>query len=281
MSDIASLTRSVRAVRFRARVPRAVAALLALVLIVAGVRATFAPTPKAAAVRTTAVATDDPGAAAFAEGFARAYLSWDAKRPDDRTQRLAPYVGALDADAGLKPGAETSQGVLWTSVVGERREEQARLVTVAVQTTRRLVYLSVPVSRDARGFLAITSYPAIVGPPATNPKARAPEEDEVEDAGLVDVVTRAMRNYLAGNRQNLLADLTPDALVSPPGEPLQVADTNERVTWVVPSRRVAVELDARDASDSVWTLRYELDVSKRERWYVHSVQVDPTFREGR
>jgi hypothetical protein len=276
MSDIATVTRSLRTVRWRARLPRLTAALLALILMVAGLRATFAGPATPPAPRVVSVATGDQGAAAFAEGFARVYLTWDAARPADRERRLRPYVAALEADGGLTPAVGTSRHVTWTATVGERIDSQVRLVTVAAQTTDGLVYLSVPVSRSRRGFLSIPAYPAVVGPPATDAKASPLQEPEVDDDALIDVATRAVRNYLAGSRSNLLADLTPDALVSPPSQPLALTRTGE-LTWVVPSRRVAVELTAQDAQNNTLTLRYELEVSKRDRWYVRSVQVDPAF----
>jgi hypothetical protein len=279
MTDIAPVTRSLWTVRLRARVPQIIVGLCALILMAAGVRATFAPRTQSAAPRPVARTVNDEGAEAFAEGFARAYLSWDTDNLEDRAQRLKPYVGALDADGGLQPARGTSQQVMWTAVVGESRAPEARLITLAVQTTRQLVHLSVPVSRDRRGYLSIRAYPAVVGPPAIDPEATAPRERDVDDDALVDVVERAVRNYLAASRTNLLADLTPDALVSLPSEPLTVTHT-DRVSWVTAAHRVAVEVDARDRSGSTWTLRYELEVRKRDRWYVQSVQVDPTFRSA-
>jgi hypothetical protein len=278
MSDIATVTRSLRTTRLYARLPRLAAALLVVVFAAAGVRAMFATRAKPAPARPAPVVAGDQGAAAFAEGFARAYLTWDAKHPEDRAARLKPYLGTLAGDGGLQPAKDSSQQVAWTSVIGERPERDVRLVTLAVQTTQSMVYLSVPVSRDRRAFLSVNAYPAIVGPPATDARASAPSEDTVDDGRLVDVVTRAMRNYLAGNRNNLLADLTPDALVSLPSDPLRVTSSSDRVTWVARPNRVAVQLDAEDAQKNSWALRYELDVRKRDRWYVRSVQVDPTFR---
>jgi hypothetical protein len=138
----------------------------------------------------------------------------------------------------------------------------------------------VPVNRDRRGLLSISAYPAIVGPPATNSKPEPADEDSVEDADLVAVAQRAMRNYLAANRNNLLADLTPDARISLPADPMTV-DGEPAVTWVVAKRRIAVELNTKDRQGTTWTLRYELDVRRRDRWYVRSVQVDPAFRGQR
>lgn len=281
MSQIVTVARSLRMTRLSARVPRALALLLALVLIAAGLRATLSgPAPRAATARPPAPAATDHGAEAFAEGFARAYLTWDAKDAAKRQQALLPYLAGLDADGGLQPADGVSQQVLATSVVDDRRTADGRLVTLAVQTSQRELYLSVPVQRTADGSLAITAYPALVGPPATDDQAQPTQEEQVADTALVTVVDRAIGNYLTGNDDNLLADLTPDALVSPPRERLRV-ERVAGVTWVVQGRRVAVALRAADAQRTTWTLRYELDVVRRDRWYVRSAQVDPTFRGAR
>jgi hypothetical protein len=244
----------------------------------AGLRATLSgPAQPVAAPAPPAPASIDRGAEAFAEGFARVYLSWDAKDTSRREQALAPYLAGIDADGGLRPATDSSQQVLATSVIGSRRTAAGRLVTLAVQTSARLVYLSVPVQRTADGSLAITAYPALVGPPATDDHAQPAEEDEVADGALVTVSERAVGNYLTGNNDNLLADLAPDAVVSLPSDPLK-ADQFAGVTWVVHGRRVAVAVRAVDRQRATWTLRYELEVVERDRWYVRSIQVDPTFR---
>jgi hypothetical protein len=277
MSEINKVTRSLRASRLYARAPRAIALVLAALLIAAGLRTTLAGQPKAAPLPPAPRVTVDRGAEAFAEGFARAYLTWSSDDPVERERRLAPYVAGLDQSGGLRPAVGTHQSVVWTAVVGEQPTSDAELITVAAQTDTRVLYLNVPVSRDARGFLSIPAYPAVVGPPATNDRPEVPNEEAVDDDALVKVVERAIRNYLAGNHDNLLADLAPDALVSPPTEPLKVTSVDQ-VSWVMPSRRVAVQLDAEDGGGSGWTLRYELDVRKTDRWYVESIQVNPTFQ---
>ena len=110
--------------------------------------------------------------------------------------------------------------MLWTAAAGARRSGNRQTVTVAAQTSAGPVYLAVPVARDERGFLYVAAYPALVGPPATNTAADAPTEEDVEDPRLRDVVERAITNYLAGEKRNLLADLAPEAVVSLPAEPL-------------------------------------------------------------
>jgi len=273
-------TGSLRNARMRARIPRVVATVFVALLSATGVRVILSGPPQAPAARTIVAPSGDQGATSFAEAFTRAYLTWDGDDPDARERDLKAFLGSgLDADGGVQPTAGQSQSVSWTSVLGARREGTRRLVTVMAQTSSGVTYLNVPVQRDRRGFLAVAGYPAIVGPPAVDADQQQPAEDEVEDGALKTVVTRALTNYLAANQRNLLADLTPDAVVSLPSAALKLRQVDE-VTWVKPRRRVAVQVQAQDDHGTAWTLRYELDVLQRDRWYVRSLQVNPTFQGG-
>jgi hypothetical protein len=137
----------------------------------------------------------------------------------------------------------------------------------------------VPVARNERGFLRVPSYPALVGPPAASTTAEEAQGDDVEDAALRTVAERAVRNYLAGDKRDLLADLAPEAVVSLPPQRLELRAVRE-VTWATPGRTAAVLVEARDEGGGDWTLRYELEVRKRDRWYVRSLHVDPRQRGG-
>lgn len=281
MSTIGTDTRSLRAERLRAHAPRiafyavvAVLCLSGLRTIVAGRAATAArvATPSASAARS------DIGVASFAEGFTRAYLSWDRLEPEARERRLGAFLsGSFGVDAGVIPGEGTSQSVLWTAVVAITRTDRRSLVTVAAETSAGDVHLSVPVARDARGALRVAGYPAIVGPPAIDRDTTldADDEEQVQDEALETVAVRAVTNYITRARRNLAADLAPGARVSLPLRALRVVGTT-RVSWAVARRRVAVLLQAQDQSGTAWTLRYELDVRKTDRWYVRSIHVNPT-----
>lgn len=282
MSAIGSTTSSLRAQRLRALAPRVLLWFVLLVLCAAGLRAAIAPAPPPPAQHVSSGTTIDEGAEAFATAFARAYLTWDTGHPDARERALQPFLaGTLDEDGGLTPPEHDSQSVAWASVVASRRDDDRTLVTVAAQTSGddEPVYLDVPIGRDDRGFLYVWGYPALVGPPATAPHPSLVTEDEVEDEGLATVVERALRNYLAGVRANLAADLAPGAVVSLPPHPLRLESLDE-LTWVRPQRRVAAAVEVADGDGGTWTLRYELEVRRRDRWYVHSLQTDPTFQPG-
>lgn len=173
----------------------------------------------------------------------------------------------------MVPAGGSAQHVTWTAVVAERRIGARTTIVVAVETNGEVLHLAVPVERDERGFLGVVTYPALVGGPATSPDLSPPTEQDVEDAELRAVGERAVRNYLEGERRNLAADLADGAVVALPSRRLTV-DSVESITWA-PGRRVVVQVRASDAGEATWTLRYELAVVRRERWYVRVLHVNP------
>jgi Conjugative transposon protein TcpC len=279
------LTRTVRRTRVTRRLGRApgTVALIALLLLAAvGVKATLAPravsTP---APHTSAAGVGNVTQQGFAQSFARAYLSWDAQQPDQHQRQVAPFLsGALDGNGGLQAPSRGQQQVLWTTAIQDQRDAHGdRLITVAAQTTRQLFYLAVPVHRTERGFLVVPRYPALVGPPVSDPGAAPAEERDVSDSGLRAVAQRAVTNYLAGERTDLLADLDPAAVVSLPTAVLEVRSL--RSITKAAGDRVAVEVAAADETGTQWTLRYELTVVHRDRWYVRAIEPDPVAPGGR
>lgn len=273
---VAVTSRSARAERMLALSPRIALYVAIAILSVGGVRAMLQgedPPPMPQRV----VMSADVGAQAFAEGFARAYLTYDSARPQDRERALAAYLsGGLEPDGGYAPSRD-SRTVLWTATTADSVRGRQHTVTVAAETSDGLIHLAVPVARTDRRFLHVTGYPALVGPPAVEKGARAESEEEVEDSALRAVAERAVRNYLARERRDLLADLAPDAVVSLPATPLALRSVQE-ITWAKPRTTVAVLVEAEDGDRSQMTLRYELGVSRRDRWYVRSLHVDP--RQG-
>jgi hypothetical protein len=217
----------------------------------------------------------------FAQAFARAYLSWDARHPDQHQRQVAAFLSAaLDGDGGLQMPPRGQQQVLWTAAIQDEPDAHGdRVITVAAQTTRQLLYLAVPVHRTRRGFLAVPRYPALVGPPVSDPGAAPAEERDVSDGALRAVAQRAVTNYLAGQRSNLLADLDPAAVVSLPTTVLEVRSV--RSITKAAGDRVAVEVAAGDDAGIRWTLRYELTVVHRDRWYVRAIEPDPVAAGGR
>jgi hypothetical protein len=214
----------------------------------------------------------------FAEAFARAYLSYDVADPRARAVSLAPFVsGELDEQAAVGLPLEGRRTVTWTATVGERRLRRGRVaVTVAVAVTGdpRLRLLAVTVARTADGRLAVAQPPALVGAPGPPAVAAVEEvEVEVEDGALRAVVRRALGNYLAGARANLRADLVSGAQTPVPRPALRLIELADLV-WVGRSA-VAATLLAEDREGGVYTLRYELAVTRRERWYLAGLRSSP------
>ncbi len=245
--------------------------LLGLLTVLAG-RA--APVTDLHAGRAPSLAAES-----FAEAFTRAYLSWDPAHPERHERRVGAYASeALAPGAGLSARSGSSQQVTWTAAVqDEVVSNQRRLITVAAETTSGPSFVSVPVQTDRRGFMAVSGYPAFVGAPPVNTKAPVIDEPQVVDRALRTVAGRAIANYLRREGTNLRADLDRRAVVALPTRRLRIASLDS-ITWVRRGR-VAVELRAEEGG-ATWTLRYELEVVKRDRWYVRSIQVNPNVRRS-
>jgi Conjugative transposon protein TcpC len=279
---VARTVRPARATRRLGRAPGTAVAVALLLLAAVGVKATLAPRAASTpAPRAPAAGVRDITEQGFAQAFARAYLSWDARNPDQHQRQVTAFLSdALDADGGLQMPPRGQQQVLWSAAIQDQTDAHGdRVITVAVQTTRHLLYLAVPVHRTRRGFLVIPRYPALVGPPVSDPGAAPAEERDVTDGALRAVAQRAVTNYLAGQRTNLLADLDPAAVVSLPTTLLDVRSV--RSITKAADDRVAVEVAAADDAGIQWTLRYELTVLHRDRWYVRAIEPDPVAAGGR
>ncbi|HWT92074.1 MAG TPA: hypothetical protein VN238_03690, partial [Solirubrobacteraceae bacterium] len=94
-----------------------------------------------------------------------------------------------------------------------------------------------------------------------------------DDPQLAAVVRRALTNYLSGQAENLRADLAPDADLPAPSRPLRV--TGDPRVEHAGRGRVSAEVVAEDRRGAVYTLRYELAVVRRDRWYVADLLSSP------
>lgn len=241
-------------------------------LAAAGLRAVLVGAPPASGARGVAQPVD-LAAQGLAERFARAYLEYDPDRPELRERALAAL--AVDDASGLSPLlSRRPAAVRWAAVVGDRRRGSTHQITVATQTTQGLVHLTIPIARRARGLLAVAGPPAVVGEPPRAPRAIdvAERSDPVEDRALQVIAERVVRNYLAGERRNLAADLSPRAVVSMPAQ-AYVVDSVEQSTWVARGRAVAVDVQVSEQEGGGRVLlRYELGVARREgRWQVTAI----------
>jgi hypothetical protein len=256
--------RLARVERLRMRAPRYLFIAALAVTSLVGVRELVAPSRPAAPATPPAVDVDQ-AADDFAVQFARAYLSYEARRPGLRERALRPFLPEdLDLDAGFVPRSG-SEAVLWAQVA----ENQAaagggRVIVVALATDADPwpTYLAVPVERRGGGALALAGYPSFVGAPAIT-QTGLRERAEVDDPALVTVSRRVVANYLAGERANLEADLAPDAAVSLPQTRLRVSAVDE-VAWAhgVGSGAVLVTVEAVGAQGT-YTLTYEVGIARR------------------
>lgn len=247
--------------------------------LLASVRFAVSP-PRGGAV--SAVRPDpsvaDRGAEGYAVLFTRRYLGWDAAEPQASDRLLGPMSGsAMALDAGLTLPAGGAQHVAWAEVVQQRESGPgAHVYTVAAQTDGAgLVYLAVGIIRMSDGGLALSGYPAFVGPPAERGAQLSPHAPVVDDAGLAAVVRRALRNYLAASPDELDADLAQGARVAVPDIALTL-ETMQSLSWSADRRSVLAVVQARDARGARYTLGYELDVADvNGRWEVSAVEMDP------
>jgi hypothetical protein len=259
-------------VRWISRAPQLGFLVLTASLAAAGVRATFDHTQRAYSAHAAARTSDHAGVAAFAEAFARAYLTWDPADPaTQRTElaRLAPE--ALMQDRGIASRSQTRNVVTWTAVAADVPEGRRRTVTVEADTTYGLVYLELQIDEASHGRLRVVDYPAIVGGPPVDRSQDLPEGDAVEDASLLSTARRAVTNYLARRRDALAADLAPGSFVSLPSQPLTVRSLDS-VVWMRRGRQVGVLVHAALHDGPDLALRYRLDVIRRAgRWFVQAV----------
>jgi conjugative transposon protein TcpC len=266
-------------IRLRRAAPRYMLGAVSLAGLVASAR--FALDPPTSTWPTAALRTPAPpdrAAEGYAALFARRYLSWDAAEPQASEHALEPFLGAgVEAGAGIQLPEAGEQHVEWDEVVQAR--EQARgehVYTVAVQTdTGGLTYLTVGVMRTHDGSLALSGYPAFVGPPATVRMSAPRRLREVSDPTLVTVVQRALRNYLAASSAELAADLVNGARVSLPTAALSL-QTVQGLDWTADGSSVLALVQARDGRGVQYTLAYEMEVERTQgRWEVSAVQMDP------
>ena len=266
-------------IRLVGELPRMLVQAAAVLGLLASARYAIAP-PKPTASHSTlsGAASVDRAAEGFASLFARSYLTWNSSDLEARRRSLAPYLNSsMEAEAGLQPPERGEQQVLWTEVVQSRFASAGeRVYTIAAQTDNDgLLYLTVGVVREQGGSLALDGYPALVGAPASTGAASPHNLREVEDAALVTVVRRAIRNYLADAESELDADLLAGAHVSLPAAPLNM-QALDSLAWAPNGHSVLAVVRALDERGAKYTLAYELDVvSRAGRWEITAIQTNP------
>jgi hypothetical protein len=217
---------------------------------------------------------NDSGGEWFADEFARAYLSWGPNTAS-REKALAPFLGpAAEPSLGVHPSPGATQVVEWAQVASRGQVAgQATDYTVAVQTSSDgLIYLEVDVAQLGGNRYALTRFPAIVAAPLV---ARAGALDGVglpvvSSGALESVLSRALKNYLAGSVENLDADLAIGAVVTPPSLPLMLEQVLRFA--VEPSGAIIATVVAQDRKGTTYTLSYTMTAARRsDRWEVSAI----------
>jgi hypothetical protein len=276
-STLSDAGESVRLARLRAAAPRYVAIAVLAVLLLLGLRTlVWPPQPQSASLP----ARSDLPSRDFALQFARAYLTYDASRPGARLRNLAAFVPAdLDRSAGVLPQSG-SQRVLWEEIASDQPAlAGGRVLTVAAGLSSQPlpVYLAVPVRHPANHAVSLSGYPSFVGAPLVDTNSSAPSYEDVSNADIAEVVTRVLRNYLAGSTVNLKADLTDDAVVTLPTISLYL-ERLDQLVWLggAGSGAVLATVTAHDTGGVSYTLTYEVGLVTGERPYVSFIEVIPT-----
>jgi hypothetical protein len=258
--------------------------LLLLLRGIGDVLGSEAPVSVARDSRPAAAVWPDDEARAFAQDFARAYLSYSPRRPGRYARRLERFAGpelaaAMVPDFAQRGSRQVVQA-LSTARVARLGDRQA-LITVAASLaledggTTRL--LTVPVARDARGGLAVFDLPSFAAPTsrAEVDAVRSEPLTGVARAQIEDVLERFFAAYLAGDSAELeyltpagvrLAALEAPHELAGLGSLAQVAGREGR------TRLVLVTVRARDVQTrAVYGLRYRVRLVRGDRWYVAAV----------
>ena len=269
-----------RRARLAARLPRLALLAVCAVLSAAGLRALTAAPSAPIATATAPTASSSLPAEAFAEAFARAFLTWEAKEPEARAQALRRFAPGVAADVETGSGAPVAdQSVLWSTVADSGAVRGGRRVTVLAATTNGAVALSVNVVGTSMADLRVDRPPAIVGATPPAQKSEEPLGEPVDDDGLGATVRRALRHYLGGSRDELVADLLPGAHVVLPEPRLSLVAIDDLV-WARPRRSVVAVVRARPDGGGELRLGYEVGVAREAgRWFVRWIE-DPTTREA-
>jgi len=257
--------------RLHAEAARYLVAACALAGLVSSARLALAPPLASLPAGSAPAAPLDRAGEAFAELFARRYLSWSREGSE---AELEPYASpSSEQSLGRRPASGTEQGVVWTEVVGDAVVGVRHVFTVAVQTTRDgLVYLSVPVERSPAGAPQLAELPAIVGAPRISAADTSVSGPQIQDEELAQTLTRAVRNFVDGNVSDLGADFSPGLTVPPAPEGLQLVLVN-RISWSRFDSAALVTVRAHDVAGTEFELAYECGVQLVQgRWSVNWIQ---------
>jgi Conjugative transposon protein TcpC len=255
-------------------------------LLVRGAGAMLGPTDDARqphALRAARVSIwPDDAAGALAVEFATGYLTHVPGDDANAAARQLTALAASDIASELAPrfDHDAPAQIVRSATVARTVTIDARhaLITVAATlatdgqlSTRRL---TVPVARDGAGRLVVDDLPSFA---ATPTRAAPAQRDDgplagAERAVIEDVLTRFLRSYLAGDTGGLAYLVAPAARIDAAAGGFELlSPISVTTTGPVTGRRrvVLVMARARDrASRALYTLRYRVELVRRDRWYV-------------
>lgn len=217
---------------------------------------------------------NDPATTAFAVRFARTYLS------EPTPEALAPYL-APGASAPAHIGSGAGAPVEQAEVAGIRDLGGGEaIVTVACTLDdARTLYLAVPIVREDAGEVAAQGVPAIVaGPAGVGEGVEAPRPLAGSSAEeIAELVRRFLPVYFSASSPGDLAYLlAPTATVTPPGagfELVAVASVKQLGDGEGGQRTAVAAVRVRDAATgAIYPLDYRLQLVRRDRWYVATVE---------
>jgi hypothetical protein len=244
-------------------------------LLVRGVGAVLAPTPAPAPVAGERSAGTEEASAAFAVRFARAYLA------DPSPRALSPFLAEGAKVGGGHPPASPGAGVAQAEVAGTEELGGGRaLLTVACELRDgRALYLAVPIVRSGAGEVAALGAPSIVAAPGVaGADPERPRPLAGAGAGPIRrLLAKFLPAYLGASEASALSYLlAPGADVQPLGGAarfLSLSGLSQLGSGVGPRRAVLASVRAEDpASGAVYPLAYRLEVERRGRWYVATVE---------
>ncbi|MEU9888219.1 conjugal transfer protein [Sphaerisporangium sp. NPDC051011] len=270
--------------------------VLIVVIVVNGVRAviermTQSDTPASTAATPTGSGFPEKEATAFVSQFANAYLNFDGAKPDDRAERLKPFLpeGAADRQLGWNGVGRMSAGTFQLADI-EVQDAQNAVVTVFAQSGPQRWKLSVPVYTSGGSFV-VSGEPALLpaGGPAGLPQVAGPEHDETAEAELRPQLDGFFKAYAQGDATQLQRYVVQGVTLEGFGNKLTLSElksvtvppggTSREITavvvWGMPTTATASPAATAGAGGQPAGLEqaYRLTVEKQgDNWYIKDIR---------
>ncbi|WP_248963776.1 conjugal transfer protein [Sphaerisporangium perillae] len=268
---------------------------LIIVIVVNGVRAPIerigqGGTPTGMPVTPTGNGFPEADASAFAGQFAAAYLNFDGAKPDERAERLKPFLPeGAERQFGWNGLGRMSAGAFQLSGI-EVVDSQNAVVTVFAQSGAQRWKLSVPVYYS-NGKFVVSGRPALLpaGGAAGLPQAPEPDHDDTAEGELRPQLEGFFKAYAAGDATQLqrfvaqgvtldgfggkvtLAELK--SVSAPPGGATR--EITVVVVWALATGATPVPSSSPDSAAESGGLEqaYRLTVEKQgDNWYVKAIR---------